>query len=199
MHILQMFMQFVRTQDSRAYLRAMVSCFAAPVVGGIKCGSLLNLTRGGEDLRGAWYSVREDLARDLAVDFAEISVSERSILLLVYKRELLTAILREPETKAFLQEIGYACDETALHPYIELLCRRFVDGVPHEIGLFLGYPLTDVRGFIDNGGRNAKFSGYWKVYGDEVGALRKFDEYKKAESDSAWLLLEKAGLAPNVA
>lgn len=37
-------------------------------------------------------------------------------------------------------------------------------GFPHEIGLFLGYPTEDVRGFIRYGGSKALCSGYWKVY-----------------------------------
>ena len=33
---------------------------------------------------------------------------------------------------------------------------------PHEIGVFLGYPLTDVVGFIENQGRNFTCCGCWK-------------------------------------
>ena len=40
-------------------------------------------------------------------------------------------------------------------------------GFPHEVGLFLGYPLEDVHGFVRSGGRNYKLNGYWKVYSDE--------------------------------
>lgn len=38
---------------------------------------------------------------------------------------------------------------------------------PHEIGLFLGYPLCDVRGFIEDArGGVCLGCGYWKVYGE---------------------------------
>ena len=37
---------------------------------------------------------------------------------------------------------------------------------PHEIGVFLGYPLRDVIGFIENHGRNFTCCGFWKSYGD---------------------------------
>lgn len=53
---------------------------------------------------------------------------------------------------------------------------------PHEIGLFLGYPLDDVRGFILNGGRDYLACGCWKVYSDEPAALRCFAKYKKCRS-----------------
>lgn len=35
---------------------------------------------------------------------------------------------------------------------------------PHEMGVLLGYPAEDVRGFIENKGRNFLYTGYWKVY-----------------------------------
>lgn len=53
------------------------------------------------------------------------------------------------------------------------------DEFPHEIGLFLGYPPEDVRGFIENGSDGCKCTGYWKVYGDARAAQEMFAKYKK--------------------
>ena len=50
---------------------------------------------------------------------------------------------------------------------------------PHEIGLFLGYPLDDVIGFIRNEGRNCKYTGFWKVYCNEEEAARIFEKFRK--------------------
>lgn len=50
---------------------------------------------------------------------------------------------------------------------------------PHEIGLFLGYPLEDVKGFIENKADCSKCSGCWKVYGNEEKALKLFEKYQK--------------------
>ena len=53
------------------------------------------------------------------------------------------------------------------------------DTFPHEIGLFLGYPPKDVKGFIEEGPRCAKCTGCWQVYGDEEKALKTFERYRK--------------------
>jgi hypothetical protein len=53
---------------------------------------------------------------------------------------------------------------------------------PHEIGVFLGYPLQDVKGFIENNGRNSKYTGLWKVYGDKAASIRMFEKYRKCFS-----------------
>ena len=50
---------------------------------------------------------------------------------------------------------------------------------PHEIGIFLDYPLGDVIGFIVNQGRNFKCAGCWKVYCDECACRKTFAKYKK--------------------
>ena len=49
---------------------------------------------------------------------------------------------------------------------------------PHEIGIFLGYPLADVVGFIEHQGHDYVYCGYWKVYGDLRSAVKSFDIYK---------------------
>ena len=50
---------------------------------------------------------------------------------------------------------------------------------PHEIGLFIGYPIEDVKGFIEKGANGSKYCGAWRVYGDVDAAKKKFAIYKK--------------------
>ena len=64
-------------------------------------------------------------------------------------------------------------------PPIQSAASAASPGFPHEIGLFLGYPLQDVLGFIENRGQGSKLVGTWKVYGDEEAARRTFARYKK--------------------
>ena len=49
---------------------------------------------------------------------------------------------------------------------------------PHEIGIFLGYPLKDVNCFISYRGGGYRMCGEWKVYHDVVNAQRSFLCYK---------------------
>ena len=70
--------------------------------------------------------------------------------------------------------IKKALNELHLKYRFQLLGRT-----PHEIGLFLGYPLCDVKGFIYNNGKNYKFSGPWKVYDNESETILYFDKCKQ--------------------
>ena len=103
---------------------------------------------------------------------------DRALLYLCHRR-LLQAELNRPDSAAFLRRYGY--DTTGLVPALERLRQRIqeAEGFPHEIGVFLGYPLEDVVGFIENRGQNCKVTGYWKVYGDEDRARALFARFRK--------------------
>ena len=81
----------------------------------------------------------------------------------------------------FLQSEGYTPGdaESMLAQLSQRLCCE--EDFPHEIGVFLGYPLADVIGFIQNRGKNFTACGYWKVYTDPTAAQAEFDRYKKCE------------------
>ena len=42
--------------------------------------------------------------------------------------------------------------------------------------------MADVKGFIENKGRNFLYSGYWKVYEDAPRAKERFDLYTMVRS-----------------
>jgi hypothetical protein len=188
-------MMFLKTQDAAGFVESMIACFAAPVIAGLKCGALINLSRRGDDMISAWRAARQRIEARYGVEFAEISCSRQSVLLFIYKSVPLRAFISSAETRAFLEGLGYEFDAEGegLLSCVSRLASRFNEGVPHEVGIFLGYPLEDVKGFIKNGGRNSKLSGYWKVYGDEAVALKKFEEYRRAETDSAEMVLKTSG------
>ena len=47
--------------------------------------------------------------------------------------------------------------------------------------MFLGYPVADIRGFIENEGRKYLMIGYWKVYSNLSQARMIFKEYDRAK------------------
>lgn len=101
----------------------------------------------------------------------------------VYREEWVHRLLSDPCTQQFLSDIGY----TLTNPsgMLEQLSHRLCldQDYPHEIGVFLGYPLEDVIGFIENQGRNFTFCGYWKVYGDPVCAQQCFARYRSCTEE----------------
>lgn len=103
----------------------------------------------------------------------------RSELMYIYRPEKLEADLSDETAREILTGAGYPVDNTN-HCVVRLLHRlREGKGFPHEIGLFLGYPSEDVKGFIENGAKCCKCCGYWKVYGDEDKVMKTFCRFEK--------------------
>ena len=71
-------------------------------------------------------------------------------------------------------------DSDIVLAYLEVLRRKVntEKDFPHEIGVFLGYPLEDVKAFIATNGQNCTACGEWKVYHDEKSAQYIFCKYK---------------------
>ena len=100
----------------------------------------------------------------------------------VYREEWLERILKDANNLAFLEKMGYQTDSGI--GMLDLLSHRFCleQDYPHEIGIFLGYPLEDVVGFIENRGWNYTCCGLWKSYGDPAAAEACFTRYRNCTS-----------------
>lgn len=96
------------------------------------------------------------------------------VLIYVYRPRLLTRDLHKEGVAQLLMEYGY--EECNVDSCLVRLQDRLSqeEGFPHEIGVFLGYPLQDVIGFINHKGQDCKCCGIWKVYCDEDEARKQF-------------------------
>lgn len=149
----------------------------APTLASIKTGSLFSCAC---PCTAALRREAEELNRQLeekGVEIRFLRQGERSALVYVFRPKRLERDLSQPGAAELLRACGYgsAEPEAALARLRERLGEE--GEFPHEIGLFLGYPLGDVLGFIRNRGRNCKCCGCWKVYGDEDSARRLFARY----------------------
>lgn len=151
----------------------------APTLAGLKCANLVRLTGPRAELEAAAQAWRATLApRGVHVRTARWDGD--SALLYLYREGHLQREWEKPGAADFLRRHGYE-PGAAVQENVELLLRRIARRpcFPHEIGLFLGYPLEDVQGFIENCGKNYRLCGCWKVYGDPQAALQCFARYEK--------------------
>ena len=95
---------------------------------------------------------------------------------------MLAAQLKQPAVVRLLAQAGYPVEAPfSLEQLLRCLSRRLrqSEGFPHEIGVFLGYPLEDVIGFCRHKGEGCKLCGYWKVYGDVDHAKQCFAAFDR--------------------
>lgn len=102
-------------------------------------------------------------------------------MIYVYRKTQLVKELSDKDKLSFLTEYGYP--EGTVEDCLDFLCGRFknYNEFPHEIGGVLGYPLHDIKAFIENKGTNCKCAGCWKVYADECATKKLFARYKRCK------------------
>ena len=151
----------------------------APTLARLKTGSLFNCPFDRREILAEQLEAWNQALGPKGVELAVLRASGGCALVYGFRRGQLLRDLSAPGVAAFLRRCGYNCG-TVDEVLAQLKCRVAAGPpFPHEIGLFLGYPLGDVEGFIRNRGRNCKCAGCWKVYCDEQAAQRQFAKFRK--------------------
>ena len=169
--------------------------YASPTLAGLKAGSLFTVPVS-EDLAEETASLNRSLCSK-GMCLVILRMHGQRALLYLYREQDLLRILYNEDTRIFLSEYGYHdCFFTEAYdpgrpetpPVIARVLVRLRDRIresecfPHEIGIFLDYPLADVIGFIKNSGKNFLCCGCWKVYSDRCAALEAFARFKKCKA-----------------
>ena len=155
--------------------------YCSPTLASLKTASLFTLS----------FSSEEDLEEQLAqwneklggtgVSLRLLRRREETVLVYVCRKAKLQEDLRRPGVSRLLANYGY--ERTDVDYALQKLAERLDHEAhfPHEIGIFLGYPLGDVIGFIQNAGKNSKCTGCWKVYCNECEAVKLFARFRRCK------------------
>lgn len=157
-------------------LKSLLVRHGAPTLAGLKTGTLFS----------AAFSNRQEMLASLlhwnrcllpkGLRLLPLREQRGRTLIYLYRPSALSRDLQQPHTCTLLMDRGYPCphpESCILH-----LRRRLAanETFPHEIGLFLGYPPEDVRGFLRDPSA-CKYSGLWKVYGNTDAARLLFAQF----------------------
>ena len=159
-------------------LEDLIVRHCAPTLTGLKLGSLFLYREFGLEREIRLWNKNLN-KKGIFVEI--LREDERGALIYVYRRKQLAHLLENQRVNGMLAKYGYSCEEP--DEVLRVLGKRLKKkrGFPHEIGIFLGYPLEDVVGFIQNGGKNYMFCGCWKVYCNEQLARRQFERLIKCK------------------
>lgn len=114
--------------------------------------------------------------------FEIVCECEKRVLLMVYRKKILQAALSNYDVQEFLKSYAYP-ENADVNVYMDILKQRLAeDEFPHEIGIFLGYPLHDIYGFINHKNEGCVLTGEWKVYENPEQAQRMFERFSKCRA-----------------
>lgn len=151
----------------------------APTLASLKTAGLFAFSYQAEADLHRQIAFCNQLLNNKGVYLTILKKNKDTALIYVYRKSKLSKDMQQKGFFEFLQNYGY--ENTNIDYLINMLRLRvnLSENFPHEIGLFLGYPLSDVVGFISNSGKNSKMTGYWKVYGDVAKAVSLFEKFNK--------------------
>lgn len=154
----------------------------APTLAGIKTASLFSMQcQNSIELKKCVCAWNKRLCLK-GLHLCALKCKDGKALLYLYRMRSLNKALSSDDVCQFLSECGYCCKSPkACICQLKQKIERG-DSFPHEIGVFLGYPLYDTQQFIAQKGKNFSCCGYWKVYGDAKRAEKTFALYKKCSS-----------------
>lgn len=151
----------------------------SPTLAGLKTGNLFSVRHKKDEEFIREIRELNGLLRDKGLRAIPVRRTAEYALIYLYRPDFLEKDLRSLEAVQILREKGYDCG-SAEHCLTQLIERLKADGsFPHEIGLFLGYPPVDVKGFMKSPNQGVKCTGCWKVYGDREQAEKTFAGYRR--------------------
>lgn len=164
---------------SKGLLEKRLIEYCAPTLAGMKTANLFSYSFQKKQVALRELRSINELLNVRGVYVEALLWREKSVLIYAYRPKYLQAELECDETLELLERYGYT--ERTVEGCIYHLKRRLYhyDCFPHEIGVFLGYPLEDVKGFIENKGRDCKNCGIWKVYCNEGEKQKLFTKFQK--------------------
>ena len=169
-------LDIVRGTDMDEFDR-QIAMQCAPLIAGLVVSNILTIDEEYTD------RVRE-LFLGTDISLITLIAKRGRISFFLYREKKLAEYLKDDEVVELLYNIdlNYITSECGM---LENFIRRYREYMihggyfPHEMGVFLGYPIEDVKGFIENEGRDSLYTGYWKVYKNVPAKIRLFERFEQ--------------------
>lgn len=172
----------------------------APVFAGVKPAVLIRFTVRNSALSLVDYNLfkehQERILSVLGLDYIILKEDDRDLQVLFYDHQALSNVLESKDINSFLTFAGYG-PSSPIQNKLLLLKSRFTGlSFPHEIGVFLGYPLKDVKGFVSGRKDHVKLPRcMWRVFDNPQESLEKMSLFRKAEEVAFRLIADEKNIA----
>lgn len=187
------YIEILNEYDEKEYLFYTIAYNAAPAMAQVKPSSLIVFSNSNRNLKKNWHKYKEVIKSKLTIDFYEVVDNKKYAIVLFYDKTMLENIINTKGSVNFLKRFGYKHDMTLVE-CLQHLSSRYGKMCPHEIGIFLGYPLSDVAVFTHCPNKKCLLVGYWKVYFNIEQAREVFNKYDMAKNNIIYLLIN--GIKP---
>lgn len=161
--------------QEEARFEQMLAIYCAPVLKKYKVANMFHLDHDAfTDIQHLTRLYQQKL-NDKGISIKLLQSDLHRMTIFVYQKNRLSLWLKKKEIQQFLADFHYPKEPLSkLFAHLDDRLHH-CPSYPHEIGIFLGYPLSDVRSFCQR--KPCLFQGYWNVYQYPQAAKRLFQLY----------------------
>lgn len=137
-----------------------------PVLMGSKPAEIISIPNYDVNKVSKLREINKHFYKCKKINFIIIDKNNKGAKVLFINEHALSKTLNCKKVQNFLKFLGYPPDINMESALDYLIKKLESDVFPDEIGVFLGYPIKDVVGFMGYGNYKDYTTKYWRVYGD---------------------------------
>lgn len=152
-----------------------------PTLVGDKPMHIFCFNKGFKFLNEILNDIENLFSNSRTINYHLVHSHNESIKVIFYNKVALDKLLSDSRVLRFLKKQGYSADFTGEDYMIHLGNCLKNNQLPSEYGIFFGYPLKDVIGFMGHPSLKHVKTTAWKVYGDPTLSDRVLQRFEQAE------------------
>lgn len=165
-------------KSNSIYIKRILEMIGAVILGS-KPSEIINIPGSNEDKQVKLSQIESFFSHCSRITYRIITTHDGGKRVLFINEESMEKLLSNKRCVNFLKFIGYP-SEYKINDYMdELVFRLQSEEFPHEIGVFLGYPLKDVLGFMGYGKNELVEIRNWRIYGDKEISYEVYNNFMR--------------------
>ena len=165
-------------KSNSIYIKRILEMIGAVILGS-KPAEIINVPGCNEEKEMKLSQIESFFNHCSRVTYRIITTYDGGKRVLFINEKSMEKVLLNKRCVNFLKFVGYS-SEYKLNEYIdELVFRLQSEEFPHEIGIFLGYPLKDVLGFMGYGNNELVEIRNWRIYGDKEVSYKVYNSFMR--------------------
>ena len=193
-NLTKVFFQQLSKMNDKDYIESFIEYYISLIKAKIKPSVTVTILKNDVTKINAWNNYGLDLLNSVSLKALTLRETDKALVLFIYDETLLSTYLKDLNHTIFLKNLGYTSLDNLDSSLLFLQERYNKYHCPHELGLFLGYPLNDVIDFIECDKNKCLLCGYWKVFNNKSEAIKTFEEFDNIRNYTITEILTKKAI-----
>lgn len=165
-------------KSNSLYIKRILEMLGAVILGS-KPAEIINVPGSKEDKKIKLSQIEAFFSNCSRITYRIITTHDGGKRVLFINEKSMEKVLVNKRCINFLKFVGYPADYELSDYMDELVFRLQSEEFPHEIGVFLGYPLKDVLGFMGYGKNELVEVRNWRIYGDKEISYEVYNNFMR--------------------